>query len=731
MKQLFLLCLFVPASMLCAAQVADSAAAKTDTGFNRTQIIKAVVISSKKPYIESQPDKMVLNIDSRPTAAGQNALELLKQAPGVVVDGNENISISGKTGVNVLIDGRSTEMSGQDLAQLLKSLDAESIKQLEIITNPSAKYDAAGNAGIINIRLKKSLVNGFNGKIALSMLQSTHSRQNSSADFNFRKDKWNLFANAGYGRGYQITTANNDRNTGSSIFIQRGSEGDRFGDVSARAGADYTINKKNVIGVLWMHNYHNTTMDNVNHTILQKTGAADTNIFSRSVAPFKTGRSSINFNYKYSGSKSEFNADADFTRYSSSLDNLLTTSFANAALVKYADNGTQNDVAVGINIYSVKADYSRQLPKINGKLEAGAKMVIAKTNNNLAVNNAAVGLWLADTGKTNRFAFNENINAAYASFSGQWKKLSFQMGLRAEQTTIKGVSTDLKGSRITRPDTAYINLFPTVFLQYALAKNHSIGVSFGRRIDRPGYQDQNPFIYALDAFNSERGNPYLLPQISHGVELNYVYKNSMSLKIKYAVTNRLFEQVTYQDGSNTIMLPQNTGNRKMLNISLSSPLPITNWWNGYIQAEPYYQSYKGNLSGFGNSNNVQSASWGFNGYIGNWITIKGGYSLELSGWFNYQNVSTIYKSKPIGSLSTGIKKNILHNKGTIKLSVNDIFNTQRWAQTVTNGSLNMSTYRKWESRNIGISFSYRFGNQKIKSARERETGNEAELGRIK
>jgi iron complex outermembrane recepter protein len=731
MKQILFLSLVLLISITATAQKTDSIPPVKDSGFNKNQTLAAVVVAAKKPYIENQLDKTVMNIDSRPTAAGQNVLELLKQAPGVVVDGNENISISGKAGVNVLIDGRSTEMSGQDLAQLLKSIDAENIRQVEIITNPSAKYDAAGNAGIINIRLKKSMVNGLNGRVTAGMQQSTHSRQNSSTNFNFRKNKWNLFANGGYARGYQVTTANNDRNTGSGSFVQRGEEGDRFWDVTARLGADYTINKKNVLGVLWIHNTHSTTMDNFNHTTLLKTGAADTNVFSRSMAPFKNGRSNLNLNYKYSGSKSEFNADADFTRFSSSLDNLLTSSFANAALVKYADNATQNKVAVGINLFSLKADYTRQLPQINGKLEAGAKMVIAKTNNNLQVNNAAAGLWLADTGKTNRFVFDENINAAYASFSGQWKKVSFQAGLRAEQTSIRGVSADLKGNRITRPDTAYINLFPTVFLQYAVAKNHSIGLSYGRRIDRPGYQDQNPFIYALDAFNSERGNPYLLPQISNGVELSYVYKGAASLKIRYASTNRLFEQVTFQEGSNTIMIPQNTGNRKMLNISLSSPVQFTKWWNGYIHAEPFYQSYKGNLTGFGNNNNIQSASWGFNGYFGNWIDIKGGYSLELSGWFNYQNVSTIYQSKPIGSISTGIKKNVLKNKANIKLSVNDIFNTQRWAQTVNNGSLNMSTYRKWESRNIGISFSCRFGNQKIKSERERSTGNEAEVGRIK
>jgi iron complex outermembrane recepter protein len=649
----------------------------------------------------------------------------------VVVDGNENISISGKAGVNVLIDGRSTEMSGQDLAQLLKSIEADNIKQVEIITNPAARYDAAGNAGIINIRLKKSLVNGFNGNVTAGMQQSTHSRQNSSGTFNFRKDKWNIFANGGYRRGYQITTANNDRNNGNTSFVQRGQEGDRFWDVNARAGVDYTINKKNVIGILWMGNHHNTTMDNFNHTTLLKTGAADTNVFSRSQAPFLTGRSNFNLNYRYTGSKTELNADVDFTRYNGSLNNLLTNSFTNAALVKYADNGTQNNVAVGIDIFSFRADYTRQLPKIKGKLEAGAKIVMAQTSNNLAVNNATAGMWLADTGKTNRFAFDENINAVYTSFSGQWKKLSYQAGLRAEHTNIKGVSTDLKGNRITRPDTAYLNLFPTVFLQYAVAKNHSIGLSYGRRIDRPSYQDQNPFIYALDAFNSERGNPYLLPQISHSVELSYVYKGAASLKVRYAETKRLFEQVTYQEDVNTILIPQNTGNRKMLNINLSSPVQFFKWWSGYIQAEPFYQSYKGNLTGFGNNNNIQSASWGFNGYIGNWINLKGGYSLELSGWFNFQNLSTIYKSQPISSVNTGVKKKILQDKATIRLSVNDIFNTQRWAQTVNNGNLSMSTYRKWESRNIGISFSYRFGNQKIKSARERETGNEAEAGRIK
>lgn len=731
MKQLLSFCLQLAAFVSVSAQTnTDTMTNKADTGFNRKQTLSAVTVSSAKPYIENRVDRTVVNVDNRPTAAGQNALELLKQVPGVTVDGNDNISISGRNGVNVLIDGRPTQISGEELSRLLKSMDAANVKQIELITNPGARYDAAGNAGIINFKLKKSLVNGFNGSVSAGRQQSNHGRQNISTNLNYRKNNWNLFGNGSYSRGYQITTANNDRFTNGLSFVQRGDEKDRFDDIGMRVGADYSLNKKAVIGFLWMFNRHHTDMDNYNHTSLQRLGAADTNVFAHSTAPFANGRHNFNINYQYKNTQSEWNLDANYSRFTAGLDNLLYTDFTNAALIKYAAFATQNKVDVDIDIYSIKADYTRQLPKWNGKWEAGAKMASTQTYNHLQVNNEAMGNWLADTGKTNRFRFSENIVAAYTSIEGRYKKLSVQAGLRAEQTIVRGFSTDLKSNRINRPDTAYINLFPTMFLQYEMGQ-HKISLAMGRRIDRPSYQDQNPFIYALDAYNSEQGNPYLLPQLTHSAELSYTYKESASLKVKYAITDRLFEQVTFQDGANTIMIPQNLGRRQMINIALSSPLPIAKWWNAYLQAEPFYQRTVGNINGFGTNNSFNTGSWGFNGYIGNWINIKGGYTVEASAWFNYQNVSTIYRSKPIGSINLGVQKSIWNNKVTVKLRLTDLLNTQRWAQTVNNGALRMQTYRKWESRNIGINFSYRFGKQSIKSARERSTGNEAETGRIK
>lgn len=714
--------------LLFTLLIAANAYSQTDTLVAKKT--DSVVVVAKKPFIQTMVDKTVLNVESRPTAAGQNALELLKASPGVVVDGNENIQMGGKMGVTVLIDGRNTNMSAQDLAQLLKTIEASNIKEIELITNPSAKYDAAGNAGIINIKLKKSITNGLNGNVAASYTQSTHARNNLNGAINFRKNKWNVFGNAGINKGFQNTIANNERTTTDKNYIQRSIESDDFKGNNIRTGVDYTINKKNTIGVLWMHNFHNTTMDNNSNTLLQKLNAADTNVTTRSLAPFDTKRNNFNLNYKYSNNGEELNFDADYTQFNSSLYNTVSNELTNAFDVKFANNASQNNADVHIYIGSLKLDYAKKLAN-NANIEAGLKTVTTTTNNNLNVLYTNNSSWLQDTGKTNLFKYQETVNAGYINFNKQVKKFTVQLGLRAEQTQVKGNSTNLKNQQINNPDTSYINLFPTVFIQYQLNEKHQLGINYGKRIDRPSYQDQNPFIYVLDAFNSEVGNPYLLPQITHAIELSYTYKYAANVKLKYAATTNYMEQLTYQNGSNTIMTPQNAGSRKTINLSLSTPLQPTKWWSAYISAEPYWQQYKTLLNGYGINTNTTQSSIGFNGYLGNWFTLKNNWKAEISGWFNYQNTTTIYTSKPLGSMNVGVSKNCLNNKLIFRCSINDVFNTQRWQQTVNTTQLNMLTYRKWESRNIALSCTFRFGNNKIKAARERETGSETELGRIK
>ncbi len=691
----------------------------------------SVSVSSKKPFIQNLVDRTVLNIESRTASIGQNALELLKSAPGVVVDANENIQMGGQSGVTVLIDGRNTQLSGQDLAQILKSIESDNIKEIELMNTPSSRFDAAGNAGIINIKLKKSITNGLNGSIGGSWSQSTHARQNGSFSLNARNGKWNMYTNLGINNGLQYTMVENNRLTQTKNYVQRGDERDEFNSASARTGVDYSINKKSTVGVMWLFNTRYTGMDNRNSTWLQQAGAPDTNVFTRSISPFHTNRNNININYRFVPKEgTEVTIDADATRFVSSLDNIVQSEMQNQQLTKFATTAAQNMAGVNIDIQSIKADYATKMGK-NVKLEAGIKAVMTKTENELQVLQHDGLLWKQDTSKTNRFHFTEQIQAAYISVEKKWNHWQMQMGLRAENSIINGASVDLAKNRLIKPDTAYCNLFPTLFLQYSPDQSHQFGFTYGKRIDRPNYQDQNPFIYVLDAFNSEQGNPYLLPQITHSAEIRYTYKEANTIKIKYAHTDHYLEFVTYQTGNKTINIPQNVGSRQMLNINLSSSFAVAKNWNVYAYAEPFYQQYRIRLDGFGFTDAIRQNSWGFNGYMSHSFSFTKGWKAELTGWFNYQNTTTIYTSKPFTSMNMGISKKLMKDKATLTFSISDIFNTQRWEQTAQTRNLQLHTYRKWESSNVTIGFSYRFGNTKIKSATSRTSGAAEEMDRIK
>lgn len=721
---------FLTSFLLIVSTVAQGQSLSLADTLKSTTTTEVTVIANKQ-FVKTLVDKTVLNIAAKPSSAGQNALELLKIAPGVVVDPNENIQMGGKNGVTVLIDNQNTQLSAQDLAQLLKSIESDNIKEIEIIINPSAKYDAAGNAGIINIILKKSLTNGFNGSVTGNFTQSTHNRSSGSTNLNFRKNKWNWFGNFGINDGYQETIANNDRKLVNQQLVQRGIEKDQFGGSNFRAGIDYSVNKKTTIGFLWLQNTRFTNMNNYNLTAIQQQGIFDTNVVTNSIAPNRFNRNNYNVNYRWvNGNQQSLNIDADYSKFFSGLNNQVTIQTIPSNGLSAPINGVNNEADVNIEISSIRADYTQKLTN-QLKLEAGFKSVYSLANNGLLVSQDLNGVWKADTGKSNQFQFKEYIHAAYLSVQAIYQKWSFQAGLRAEQTTVNGLSTSLLKQATIKPDTAYLNLFPSLFVQYQLKQNHQLGFTITKRIDRPNYQDQNPFIYQLDAFNSEQGNPYLIPQITYGAELSYTYKYATNFKIQYGITNNYIEQLTYQVGKNTIQTPQNAGTRKMLNISISSPVPVNNWWNMYVSLSPFYQSYQVTLNGFGTIENRSQSSWGMNGYMSQNFSLGKNWNADISGWYNFQNATTIYQSKALGSINLGVSKKILKEKATIKFAISDLLNTQRWEQTATTSTLDLRTYRKWESRNIAISFSYRFGNNKIKTVRERETGSSAEMDRIK
>lgn len=711
-----------------SAQLTDSSTTNHDTAFSKN--LKEVIILSGKRPIEVVTDKTVLHIEAQPAAIGETALDVLRRSPGVVVDAAETIQMNGKSGVMVFIDGKNTQLTAQDLAQLLKSIEGSNIKQIELITAPSAKWDAAGNAGVINIKLKKSLTNGFNGNISASHVQSTHARQTAGVNFNWRKNKTVLFFNGSLRNGLQHTIAHNTRSSGNRHFTQHSIEKDFFGGSSLRAGIDYAITKRSTLGFLWMNNYKYTRMDNNSTSVLHLPTLQDTTITTRSVAPFPSYRNAVNLNYAFTNGRTEYAIDADYTVFKSSVKNQIFNGLKNASGQKLGENQTVNNQQVKIKLAAIKGDLTTTLsPKL--KLETGFKLAPASTNNSLAVDNHFGSAWVTDTGKTNTFYYDETVLAAYASLKHSGKKIAVQLGLRGEHTTANGQSIDLKQVQNNRPDTNYLNIFPTFYFQYQPAQHHQLGIMANRRIDRPSYQDQNPFIYMLDALNSEQGNPYLTPQFTNSLELSYTYKYATSLKITYSKTTAYIENLTYQNGNFTVMIPQNAGTRQLLHFSLNTPVAVSKKWNVYLSLSPYYHYYQVALVQPNKTEKQSGESWGFNGYASNTIQLGKGFTGSVSGWFNFQNRATIYTSKPLGSLDIGLQKNVLKEKATLKISLVDVLNTQRWEQRAVTSDLVLNTHRKWESQNITLGISWRFGNAKIKKAQERETGTEEEAKRIK
>ena len=719
----FILSLFIlVVSTITVAQQSDSIQIKRDT--LKSQILNEVVVKSVTPIIQVKTDRVLLNVDAMANSAGLNGLDLLRQAPGVSVDGQENIKMSGKNGVQVLLDGRLQTLSSQQITSLLKGLDAANIKTIEIIANPSAKYDAAGNAGIINIIFKKSNLNGTNGSYSLGYQQMDHYRQNGAFNINAKSNKLNAFANGNYANSLQHTKVNAERIIANQSFIQSGIERQGYQNPSIRTGLDYKINSKHKVGAVFNYNRLWDDFPSDAATLIINPNQNDL-LTTATIANLTENKFASNFNYQFADTTGKtLSFDADWLNYNANLNNSVNN------LLSTSDTKTlfDNDTKTGINLYALKADAGFKFNK-KTNFETGLKFSASKTANILNAAQSQNGQ--NSITQFNDFDYQERIYAAYGNFNTSFNdKWSFQFGLRTEFTKMKGLSVDQNLNRIALPDTSYLNVFPTVYLRYQANENHAFGFSYNKRVDRPSFQDQNPYIYRVDYFVTNQGNPLLLPQFTQSFDLNYTYKSQTQFSLKFSESRDLIENVSTQVSDQITNLIINAGVRSFINASVSSPFTISKIWSGYANAEPYYQFYKADLSGYNGLAKVNNGGLGFNSYISNNFDLGKKWSASQSIWFNYASRSSIYKTKAIYSIDLSVKKKIMKDKGTLTFAFRDLLNTQRWAQSSQVGQVNQSTVRKWESQGLFVGFSFRFGNQKLKTNQPDERSI-AEQERIK
>ncbi len=707
--------------------------AKTVTLSPVVSKLQGVTITSKKPMIEVRADKTVFNVEASINATGSNALELLQKSPGIQVDNNENISMKGKTGVRVYVDGKMMQLDTKDLAAYLKSINSNDIEAIEMISNPSAKYDASGNAGIVNIRLKKNKKFGTNGSANLGFVQGVTPKGNGSVNLNYRDKKVNLFSNVGVNVGDYQNILKLYRIQKDTLYNQKSINTNSNKSINIKAGADYFINSKSTIGVMATTNFGESEFTSVSKTPItyQPTGEFIKTLEALNKVPGNRTNANFNVNYRYADTSGrEINFDGDYGLFRGTGRSYQPNNYygGNNNLLYSIIN--RNSTPTDIDIYTAKLDVEQRLGK--GKIGYGAKTSFVTTKNTFDFfNDNSSGVPVKILDRSNSFTYKENVNAAYVNYQRQLNtKWSLQAGVRAEQTNSDGTLTRADGTvqADNRVKRDYLDFFPSAALTWNAHKKHAFNLTFSRRIDRPTYQDLNPFENKLDELTYEKGNAFLRPQYTNSVELTHTFLGMINTTVGYSHVKDYATQVTDTTGNATYVQQQNLATQRIINFNIGSPLPIKKWWNGYANIWYNYQLFDGAIGNKALSVNIPS----YGAYMQHSFTLGHDYTAELNGYFNGPSVwGATWRTKSQGGVDVGLQKSILQKKATIKISATDIFRTSPWSAVSDFGGSYIKGSGSWESRTFRINFNWRFGSNQIKNSRDRKTGLESEAKRIK
>ena len=707
-----------------------------------SKTLNNVSVSATRPLVETKIDKTVVNVDASPTNTGLSALEVLEKSPGVTVDNDGNITLKGKQGVQIFIDGKPAYLSGQDLVNYLKSLPSNQLDQIEIMTQPPAKYDAAGNSGIINFKTKKNMNNGFNGSITTSAIIAQYFKNTNSINLNWRKGKTNFYGNYGYSywEGFNDIDISRSLREDRSVPYNRYVVQHTFGRYSARpqnfkAGVDYFANKKTTLGFavngfIDARKFTSSGRANIYDSIQRFVQYNDAS--SQTDDPWTNVGFNLNLQQKLDDKGQEISADADYILYRTKGKQYSYNYLYNADDTPSEDPYLLNGyLPANIDIYTFKTDYTHPL-KNDSKFEAGLKVSYVKTDNDAqyTVFNSTTNKWENDATRSNHFIYKENINAAYVNLHKQIKKFGMQLGLRVEQTISEGNQTTKEISFKKN----YTKLFPTTYFTYKLNDNNTLGLSYGRRIERPSYQDLNPFQYQLDRYTYQQGNPDLQPQFSNNIELSFDHKGQINISANYTSVSDIINDVLItkkepgDSNYTTYQTTENIASNKNIGLSVNYNRKLNKWWSLNFFVNVFNNHYKGVID----DENIDVGITAFNTNISNQFTFNKGWSAELSGWCNSRNYySGAILAEPMGFFSLGGGKQILKSKGTVRINIRDPFYVMRFkGESDLNHGLTQ-VHSLWDNRRVVFTFTYRFGKANGQQQRKRSTGADDEQNRVK
>lgn len=691
-----------------AQQPADTMVVKKDSVI----AIQGVTIQSTAPFIKQSAGKLEINVSASPVAAGGNAYDVLLRTPGMT-EQQDVFQFRGKS-INVLVNGRPSNLTGEELKAMLQNTQASGIEKIEIMTNPSSAYDATGGV-VVNIRLAKNKNFGTNGVLTGSVGAGRYGRYAGGLSLNHRSKDLNIYGGYDWAGNDQFNRTISNRDLAPGIHLSE-NEYARLGrnTHSYKAGLDYDINKNNSIGFLFRGS--NATRDKQadNYSIPSRAGVPDS--FSQVNTRSSIGISNPALNLYYrsllNGKGRELVVNADYFSYGKDWDDQFTTRFRYADGAAYQpDYLLRNNSVADIMVKAASVDYTHPLK--TGTIKAGLKTTFTNSDNNADWRYADEGNWVNDAGKTNHFIYRENINAAYINYTAQVKKFGIEGGLRAEQTNTRGISKTMAQDNRNH----YFNLFPFLAVNYNASAIHQLGLSYRRSITRFGFEIVNPFVSYISQYRFAQGNPSLKPTFTNSYELSHTYKGKLMSSLNYSYFTDVITAVFKKDASSDAVITTQDNLNSANQVSASVTYMQSLWGNKWMMNNTVGVLYAQMVDRTGSGAGSETTG----GYISNMnmFTLKKGWSGEVSAMFMSPLTLGVLHLKAQGSVNLGISKSILDKTGKLTLGVTDLFNTQEQRYSVSSYGVASTNLAKAETRAVRLSFSWKFGNKNVKAGKQR------------
>jgi hypothetical protein len=696
-------------------------------------MLNEVSVVAKRPFLEQKIDRTIVNVANSITNAGGNALQVLQRSPGVQVNQLTNsISMAGKEGVVIMINGKISRLPADAIVQMLAGMTAENIDRIELIHTPPSNFDAEGSAGIINIVLKNTGDAGFNGGYSAKAGYGRGEKYGAGAYFNYRKKKANWYG------GYDYYLNNNPQVFTNYRGVQQGNDfletetfSDRYSTPypthNVRLGADFQLSPKTVFGALGTFFDGNWDMDATNDVTYSTNGNVDSLLRMPNTEINHTRSVAGNLNLAHQINKNQsLNLDADYIEY-----DINNPSYYNLQNPDANGNfNTSSELRIGkktpIQVAVGKADYTVNFGS-KSKLETGGKFTSMRFENDVSVESRVPQQdWMLIPELTSKAKLNESLAAAYATFSTKFDaKTDIKAGLRYEYTNTH-LGTETEPDLV---DRQYGSWFPSLFITRKFSETKELNLTYSRRITRPQIRQLAPWLIFIDPTTLQGGNAAIQPSFTDALNLNYSFK-AYRLSLSYSLEDAPMRYVPLVDAQTNrqIIRPDNLDREQVASLNLFVPLNPTKWWG--LTSNFFLNTTSIDFTLEGQKFLVQNVNYGFNAT--NTFSLPKQFTLEVSGSYSSPGYWGIAYWDATGRLDIGLEKNFGDKWGKLRFSASNLFESDNWFGTTRQPDINLYTKASFEfaERSFILSWTNTFGNKKLKSSRQRQTGASEEMQRI-